>query len=112
MNGKNVYDPGMPVNVSTTDNAMAFVVFDPAVGENFPTTLVPFADETVPIPQANFINNNSRDYSEMDPVLIFDLEGFTGPNAVIPEPTSIGLALVAISGLLLGLRSRRSASEI
>jgi hypothetical protein len=108
MNGKNVYDPGQPVNVSSADNAMAYTVFDPAVGANFQTNPVPFADE--PVPAGNFFNNFLRQYGEMDPVLIFDLEGSTTPGGTIPEPNSGALALLGLmGGLFTRLRSRRRA---
>jgi hypothetical protein len=98
MNGNNVYDGTH--NVSSADNAQAFVVFTPG-GKGSTAT---FADETVAAGQ--YFNNNLREYRAMDAVLIFNLEG-----SQIPEPTSIGLTLLGISaiGLMRG-RSRRSSA--
>ncbi len=104
MNGKNVYDAGMPINVSSADNAMAKLIFDPASGPNFETNSVPFADETVPAPI--FFNNLVREYGLMDPVLIFKIEG-----GVIPEPSGFVLAFVAtMGGLAVRSRSRNRAA--
>jgi hypothetical protein len=102
MNGKNVYDPGMPTNVSSADNATVQVVFDPSSGPNFESNELAFADETVPGPV--FFNNLVRQYGLMDSVLIFDVEGGTG---VIPEPSGFVLAFLAMTGVL-ALRSRRT----
>ena len=96
MNGVNVYDG--TVGASTADNSKAFVVFTPGG----PSGEATFADETVAAGQ--YFNSNLREYKAMDPVLIFNLEG-----TVIPEPTSMVLAMFGLSaiGLMRG-RSRRS----
>lgn len=96
MNGVNVYDG--TTNASSADNAQAFVTFNPGGKSN---TAV-FEDETVAAGQ--YFNNNLREYRAMDPVLIFQLEG-----QLIPEPTSIGLAMLGlVAGLLMRGRSRRT----
>jgi hypothetical protein len=89
MNGKNVYEAGMPINVSSADNATVQVVFDPTTGPNFASNEVAFADETVPGPV--FFNDLIRQYGLMDSVLIFDVEG-----GVIPEPSGFILAFLAM----------------
>lgn len=97
MNGVNVYD-GV-VNTSSADNAKASVVFNPGGKSNE----VAFADEQVAAGQ--YFNSNLRQYKAMDPVLIFQVGGGTE----IPEPTSIGLAILGLSaGMLLRGRSRRA----
>jgi hypothetical protein len=96
MNGNNVYD-GV-VNTSSADNAQASVVFNPG-GKS---QVVAFADETVAAGQ--YFNSNLREYKAMDPVLIFQVGG-----GEIPEPTSIGLAMLGLTvGMLLRVRSRRT----
>jgi len=94
MNGINVYD-GNVVNNSTKDNSQAFVIFDTNIQSNTST----FADETVPVGQ--FFNNNIRAYSQLDPVNLFQLQGQS-----VPEPTSVGLAMLGIMGFFLNSRSR------
>ena len=104
MNGKNVYDPGQPVSVSSADNAKAYAVFDPTTGDNFQTTPAPFADD--PVAAGGFYNNLLRQYGEMDPVLIFSLTGSTGPGT-IPEPNTGALILLGVIGAMFTrLRSR------
>ncbi len=101
MNGVNVYD-GI-THSSSADNAQAFVVFDPEGKSN---TAV-FQDE--PVAAGQYYNNNLRAYSAIDPVLIFQLEG----SQEVPEPTSIGLAMLGLSaGVLLRRRSRRSSIPV
>jgi hypothetical protein len=96
MNGNNVYD-GV-VNTSSADNAQASVVFNPGGTSQ----AVAFADETVAAGQ--YFNSNLREYRAMDPVLIFQVGG-----GEIPEPTSIGLAMLGLTvGMLLRGRSRRT----
>ena len=97
MNGVNVYD-GV-VNSSSDDNAETFVYFNP--GGKSGTAV--FQDETVV--NGQYFNNNLRAYKAMDPVLIFQLEG----SQAVPEPTTIGLAMLGLSmGMFLRGRSRRS----
>jgi hypothetical protein len=98
MNGLNVYD-GV-VKTSSADNAQAFVVFN-SVGQSQKAI---FDDETVAAGQ--FYNSNLRPYSAMDPVLIFQLEG----AQPIPEPGTIALVLLGLSGLALRRRSRPERS--
>jgi PEP-CTERM motif len=92
MNGNNVYDGTQ--NVSSADNSQAFVIFTPG-GKGSTAT---FEDETVAAGQ--FFNNNLREYRAMDPVLIFNLEG-----SQIPEPASVGLAMIGLAAVGL-MRSR------
>src|SRR4051794_25735434 len=94
MNGVNVYD-GSKVNVSSTDNAAASVVFDTNINSNKNF----FPDETVP--NGQFFNNNIRNYSQTDMVNLFELQG-----AVVPEPTGIGLAVIGIGAILFRRGSR------
>jgi hypothetical protein len=97
MNGVNVYD-GV-VNTSSDDNAETFVVFNPG-GKS---SVSVFDDETVAAGQ--YFNSNLRQYTAMDPVLIFQLEG----SQAVPEPTTIGLAMLGLSmGMFYRGRSRRS----
>lgn len=106
MNGRNVYEPGMPVNVSSSDNAHAWAIYNPATGANFQTDPAPFADD--PVAAANYFNNLARQYGEMDPVLIFDLEGTTS-HGEVPEPTGALLVLLGIVGTCVGgSRPRRA----
>jgi hypothetical protein len=97
MNGINVYDG--TVSNSTKDNSQAFVVFDTDIQSNTST----FPDETVPVGQ--FFNSNIRAYSQLDPVNLFQLQG-----QAVPEPTSIGLAMLGIMGIFLNSRSRSRRS--
>jgi hypothetical protein len=94
MNGFNVYDGLQQQNPS--DNARAWVVFDPALGANFATQPVPLADELVSGAAADFYNNNYRRYGETDPVRTFLLNG--GGTGVVPEPQSMIFALLAVLG--------------
>ena len=73
MNGFNVYD-GLQQQ-SPTDNARAWVIFDPTLGANFVTQPVPLQDELVSGAAADFYNNNYRRYRESDPVRTFQLTG-------------------------------------
>jgi hypothetical protein len=95
MNGLNVYD-GV-VNPSSADNGKASVVFNPGGLSE----VVPFDDE--PVAAGQFFNSNLRQYRDMDPVLIFQLEGGTA----IPEPASLGLLFVGISAGVLARRRPR-----
>jgi len=97
MNGLNVYD-GV-VNSSPDDNAQTFVKFNPG-GQSGKAV---FEDETVAAGQ--YYNSNLREYKAMDPVLIFQ----TGGGQQVPEPCSIGLAMLGLSAALMVRRSRRSA---
>lgn len=104
MNGVNVYD-GNLVNKSTADNANAWVVFSPTSGPSFESDKFVFEDEDVVV-GAQFFNNNYRRYGEMDPVYAFQLGGPT--EGVIPEPSSLMLALVSLVGAAsLSTRQRR-----
>jgi hypothetical protein len=94
MNGFNVYDGLQQQNPS--DNARAWVVFDPALGANFATQPVPLADELVSGAAADFYNNNYRRYGETDPVRTFLLNG--GGTGVVPEPQSMIFAILAVLG--------------
>jgi hypothetical protein len=101
MNGTNVYDGTQ--EVSSADNAEAWVVLDPEVGPDVTTDPVAFAD--APVAAAAFFNDSIRGSCccESDPVLIFEVDG-----EVIPEPTSACLLLVtAAFGLLATRRSTR-----
>jgi hypothetical protein len=96
MNGVNVYDNNV-VNKSSADNAQAFVVFNPG-GQSL---IQAFEDFDVAAGQ--YYNSNLREYTAMDPVLIFEIGG-----ELIPEPGSAALAMMGLATLLLGrLRSRR-----
>jgi hypothetical protein len=98
MNGINVYDGGTISN-SSADNSKAFVVFDTNIQSNTST----FPDAVVPVGQ--FFNSNIRAYSELDPVNLFELQG-----QAIPEPTSIGLVMLGITGFFLSARWRSRPS--
>jgi hypothetical protein len=100
MNGINVYD-GNVVNNSSKDNSQAFVIFDTNIQSNTST----FPDETVPVGQ--FFNSNIRAYSQLDPVNLFQLQG-----QAVPEPTSIGLAMLGIMGFFSNSRSRSRRSAV
>jgi hypothetical protein len=103
MNGVNVYDNGVQ-QTSSTDNARAWVVYDPATGPNFSTVAVPFQDESIPQPAASFFNDNPRQWGDNDPVRIFQLTG----GAVIPEPGSIVLLAGMACGMALWRRAPRA----
>ena len=75
------------------------VIFDTNIQSNTST----FPDETVPVGQ--FFNSNIRAYSQLDPVNLFQLQG-----QAVPEPTSIGLAMLGIMGFFLNSRSRSRRS--
>jgi len=107
MNGVQVYDAGMPVQVSTADNAQAWVVFDPPSGANFATTPVRFADTTVPQPDANFFNSNPRQWGQNDTGRIFSWTG----GGVIPEPSSILLLAGMACGLATWRRRARAGNN-
>jgi hypothetical protein len=104
MNGFNVYD-GLQQQ-SPTDNARAWVIFDPTLGANFVTQPVPLQDELVSGAAADFYNNNYRRYRESDPVRTFQLTG--GSSGVIPEPCSVLLAVFGVlGGMIFRKRPRR-----
>jgi hypothetical protein len=92
MNGFNVYDSLQQQNDG--DNALVWAVFDPATGPNLATEPVPWHDEIVSGPAADFYNNNYRRYSDLDPVRTFLVEG--GMPGIIPEPGSLMLAALAV----------------
>ncbi|HEX5471520.1 MAG TPA: PEP-CTERM sorting domain-containing protein [Lacipirellulaceae bacterium] len=98
MNGVNVYDD--TTDNSTKDNSHAFVIFDTDIQGS---TAV-FPDETVA--NSQYFNNNLRPYTAMDMVNLFQLQGVSN----VPEPASVGLALLGASGLFAGRRSRRRSS--
>jgi hypothetical protein len=105
MNGVQVYDPGIPVSISSTDNSSMWVFFDPTTGPNFSTVPVFLPDATVPPPANTFFNDNPRQWGENDPVRIFSLTG----GGIIPEPSSI----VLLAGLACGLATwRRRAPRL
>jgi hypothetical protein len=108
MNGVQVYDSGMPVEVSSADNARVWAVFDPSTGPNFQTTPVALEDETIAAPASGFFNQNMRRWGEMDSVHIFD----TGGMFIIPEPSSSLLLVGMACGLGLFVRSRRLIAAI
>jgi hypothetical protein len=100
MNGVNVYDHNT-TNVSSADNAQAFVTFNPG-GKSSVTV---FDDEEVAASQ--FFNSNLRGSCccTQDPVLIFQPQ-----PPQIPEPGSCTLAMLGLaSGLFLRRRPRRTA---
>jgi len=101
MNGSNVYDGTQ--QVSSADNAKAWVVFDPASGPNVTTDSVAFSD--APVAAAAFFNNSLRGSCccASDPVLIFEVDG-----ELIPEPASALLMLGAVGFGMLSSRPRRS----
>jgi hypothetical protein len=99
MNGVQVYDPGMPTVVSSTDNSQMWVEFGPPIGA--PTMPVFLPDATVAPPAAAFFNDNPRQWGENDPVRIFSLTG----GGIIPEPSSA----VLLAGLACGLATWRRA---
>jgi hypothetical protein len=106
MNGFNVYD-GLQQQ-SSADNAKAWAIFDPPIGPDTATIPVSLQDELVSGSAADFYNNNYRRYGEMDPVRTFLVEG--GGEAVIPEPTGVLLASMAIAaGLVWWSGPRRGA---
>jgi hypothetical protein len=108
MNGFNVYD-GLQQQ-SATDNAQAWVVFDPSSGASFDTDPVALSDEIVSGAAADFYNNNYRRYGELDPVRTFQLSG--GSTGVIPEPGSLLLASIGLAaGLLFRNRIRQAAEQ-
>jgi hypothetical protein len=112
MNGKNVYESGMPVSPNTSDNALAWAIFDPATGPDLTSTPEPFED--YPVAAANLFNTSFRGCCCVaDPVLFFELDGVTPPSDVqIPEPAGASLAVVAMmSGLFFCWRSRRAYSR-
>ncbi|HVT28510.1 MAG TPA: PEP-CTERM sorting domain-containing protein [Lacipirellulaceae bacterium] len=96
MNGINVYD-GNTVDNNTKDNSHSFVIFDTDVQGS---TAV-FPDETVP--NGVYYNNILRPYTAIDMVNLFQLQG----AAPVPEPASIGLAVLGVASYLLGCRPRR-----
>jgi hypothetical protein len=109
MNGFNVYD-GLQQQ-SDTDNAKAWVIFDPAVGPDSPTEPSSLLDEIVSGAAADFYNNNYRRYGQMDPVRTFQLVG--GGEAGIPEPSSMLLAaIVMLTGLVSCGSSRRKSPRM
>jgi hypothetical protein len=110
MNGLNVYDNLQ--QLSAADNAMVWVIFDPAIGANFETQSVAFQDEIVPGPAANYFNDNYRRDDKLDPVRTFQLTG--GQTSVVPEPgCSILASISLLAGMLFTGRSRiLNASEV
>jgi hypothetical protein len=92
MNGVQVYDAGMPIEVSSADNSSMWVVFDPS---NLPTVPVFLPDATVAPPASSYFNDNLRPWGENDPVRIFPLDG----GGIIPEPSSMVLAAGFACGL-------------
>ncbi len=97
MNGVNVYD-GV-THSSNADNSQAYAVFTP--GGKSSTEV--FEDE--PVAAGQYYNNNLRPYLVSDAVLIFQLNG-----SEVPEPTTIGLAMLGVFGVLFCRRCRRSSA--
>jgi hypothetical protein len=106
MNGLNVYD-GFLQQISSSDNAMASAIFDPASGPNFTSGPVAMADELVIGPEASFFNDNYRRYRDSDPVRTFLIGG---EGSAIPEPPGALLAIIGLVGGFLS-RSRRGARK-
>jgi hypothetical protein len=98
MNGINVY--GSDGKTDPDDNSHTHVVY----GANLHSNTSVFPDAIVPIGQ--YYNNNIRSYSATDPVNLFQLNG----TAPVPEPASVGLALLGIAAFSLNGRSRRHAA--
>jgi hypothetical protein len=95
MNGINVY--GSDGKTDPDDNSHTHVVY----GANLHSNTSVFPDAAVAVGQ--YYNNNIRSYSATDPVNLFQLNG----TAPIPEPTSVGLALIGIAAFSVAGRSRR-----
>jgi hypothetical protein len=100
MNGCNVYDNntgcGSP---NSADNAQATAMFSagPQIGP------LSFPDATVTGTQAQFFNDNFREYGIMEGVDIFEI----GDGFVIPEPAGAVLAVISLlGGMLCSGRSR------
>jgi hypothetical protein len=93
--------PGRP---NPLDNGNAFVFFGATKStvDVFEDTVVDALGQSV---SGQFRNNQFRPYSEMDAVNLFALEG-----APIPEPTSIGLVMLGITGFFLSARWRSRPS--
>jgi hypothetical protein len=98
MNGTNVYNNDV-VQVTSADNAKAWVVTDPAEGSNITSDPIIFEDPNVDPEVASIINDRLRSgcCCVSDPVLIF-----------IPEPSSAGLVILAVAGVLLRRSGRYS----
>jgi hypothetical protein len=85
-----LYGPDPNIPAGGEDNAVASVLFDNGLTGG-PSA---FSDQTLNGPQSLYYNATYRPYGVMEPVDIFE----TGGN-VIPEPSSVMLALVALLGL-------------
>jgi len=99
MNGINVY--GSDGKTDPDDNSHARVVFNSNIQSG--TSIFPDAAVAGPV----YFNNIIRSYSATDMVNLFELNG-----KPVPEPTSVGLVLLGITGFSMNVRSRcrRSAA--
>jgi hypothetical protein len=103
INQPDVYGPDpLVVPPGSEDNALAFVLFNPGG----PSTKVVFPDLPIPLDHF-FFNNLLRHYTDTDMLTLSTIGG--NP---IPEPASIGLAMLGIAGMLLGRRSRSRRSAV
>lgn len=94
MNGVNVYD-GFAQDVSSTDNARAMAIFNPAAGEDFAVGPFAFPDEPVYGGAGGVFNDHYRRFGDPDPVRTYEVGG---ELVLVPEASSLWLAAWALVG--------------
>lgn len=105
MNGDNYYENAGIVNdPADDDNAEVWLTFTQSGMPSVTTVKTPFPDPSVLDGSASFVNQNMARYGVSDPVRSFPLSG----GGVVPEPTSVALALLGLAGLAPYCSRRRS----
>jgi len=98
MNGDNLYEnAGILQDESSKDNAQVTLTFAMTGMPSVTVGPVAFDDPNVFDGSAGFVNNHLARYGQYDPIRSFALSG----GSVVPEPSSLVVALVGFLGVAL-----------